>query len=329
MSRAGLINATATNNVPLYAEPQKKRLCAKHALNNILQEEKVGYYPNKPLLVNKNTGKKIKGSESIQDYHVSLNIWQYCTDADIEAIKAAIEGGFLPEDFPVERIEEVLISLESGTIPEDLTVEDFGMPEPACGPQHDNLSFDRVENVVTMLGYKAKTSRAYTNDVLRDEKGEPILFEKAVKNSSGVARIEYETKPDEESQIIREEFWDELELELKSEKLLGVLINKGAWHYTAISKFVKGCSRWERNATRRLASVSYTFLDSYPEINTKCHNLSNMIKYLKENEEINSVIYVYDSPCAYNSVAANRLRRLRALKNTKAKTKKANNNGAV
>ena len=198
-------------------------------------------------------------------------------------------------------------NLNNGIIPDEIVLEDYGLP--VCGANHDNLNFDSVENFVKMLGYTTKVARAYMQNLERNDDGEPIMFKRNYKNSSGVKSVIEETKLSSK-QVPRPEFWRELEIELKNEKLLGVIINKGAWHYTAVAKFVKGCSRWERNSkTRKNKSISYTFLDSFPDINTKCKNLEKLIEYLQE-EDVNSVIYVYDSPCAYNSVAGNRLRRL-------------------
>lgn len=314
MSGNSLIDATAVNSIPLYAEKQHLALCAKHALNNILQEEKIGYYPNKPLLINKHTGKKISASESILDYHVQLNIWRYCSNSDVDALKS-----ILLDDESVN--SSIKNSLKKGIIPDEIVLEDYGLP--LCGTAHDDLNFDSVENLVKMLGYKTKVSRAYMQNVERNDDGEPILFKRVFKNASGAER-EIEETHTSNDQVPVPGFWDELKSELKKQNLLGVLINKGAWHYTAISKFVKGCSKWDTtNKTRKFKSILYTFLDSYPVINTQCKNMAKLITYLQENEDVNSVIYVYDSPCAYNSVAANRLRRLLASP-MRNKTKKAN-----
>jgi len=316
MSGTGLIDATAVNSIEPYAEKQHLLLCAKHALNNILQEEKIGYYPDKPLLINKHTGKKISDSESILDYHVQLNIWTYCSNTDLDALKS-----ILLDDESVN--SSIKKSLKKGVIPDSIVLEDYGLP--LCGTDHDNLNFDSVENLVKMLGYQTKVSRAYMLNVKRNADGEPIIFKRNYTNASGLKSVIEETRTSTK-QVQVPGFWDEMKTELKKQNLLGILINKGAWHYTAISKFVKGCSKWDtNNKTRKFKSVLYTFLDSYPVINTQCKNLSKLIEYLQENEDVNSVIYVYDSPCAYNSVAANRLRRLLASPMRK-KTKKANAN---
>ena len=242
------INASAIDSVGPYAEEQLKLLCAKHALNNLLQEEKIGYYPKINSELVKPTGpipakgllrkgKEAKKGAHLFDNNIQLNLWKYC---------------------------EVLDNEQEAQTGEPVS-------EPACvGSDRDKLSFDRIPSVIEKLGYKQDFS--------------------------------YATKPG---------FWAEFKNNLQDINLLGVIINKGAWHYTAISKFVKGCTRWERNTTRRLVSKEgYTFLDSYPKIFTTCKNLDNMIKYIKAKQDVYAVIYVYDDERAYPSVTALRRRAL-------------------
>jgi hypothetical protein len=173
--------------------------------------------------------------------------------------------------------------------------------DPTCSAKHDNLTFDRLEALVALFGYTALGSRAYRNEERVGANGKPVY---AIVD--GLKERQYD-------QVARPEFWQEIREKLQEDNLLGVLINKGAWHYTAVSKFMKGCSQWERNATRRLRSVSYAYIDTYPHKVQECLNLDKMIKYLRTNGDIDSVIYVYDQPGAYNSVAASRLRRLHSM----------------
>jgi hypothetical protein len=244
------INASAIDKVGPYAEEQLYLLCAKHALNNLLQEEKIGYYPkiNSELveptgpipakgLLRKGVAARV-GSK-LFDIGVQLNIWKYCEVLDV--------------------LQQVEVRAP---------VDDI---DKACsGPKRDNISFDRIPSIIKRLGYTVEEAR----------EGQP-------------------------------NFWADLRTRLQDIKLLGIIINKGMWHYTAVSKFVKGCTRWERNATRRLVSKeSYTFLDSYPKIKTVCKNLDDMITYLRTEEDVHAVIYVYDTERGYPSVAALRRRAL-------------------
>jgi hypothetical protein len=308
MSVVQKINAASVDNFPLYAEHQLYELCAKHALNNILQEEKIGYYPNGPLLINKYTGKGAVESETLMDYHIQLNIWKYCDYADYIAVKDIIKGSGFPENFSADKIAKIQKKLDKGILPSSL-VEELGSESACKKKHHDSISFDHLENLVKALGYKIETSRAYFTDVIRNNDGRPKIFKRKYTNSSGVTKIIEETHRNAH-QTLRPDFWDEFAQKLLDNKLIGVLINKGAWHYTAVSKFAKGCTQWERNSPTKIVPTTFTFLDSFPEIKTLCHKLTDMIEYLKVEETVNSVIYVYDSACAYNSVAVNRRRRL-------------------
>lgn len=301
---ATTINA-ANDTFPLYYEPQKGSLCAKHALNHLLQEGKIVFMPGRDLYYNSQT-KADSAAADILDKDIHLNFWKYCDVKDAEQMA---------------QIGEIA--------------------DPTCSAQHDNLTFDRLEELVSLFGYKAVSSRVYRSSaeledheteqirILYNSDGNKLMIEDPDHPGQMIPKtvVERIRKPKlypvrDQGQIrmmtrqvktTRPEFWQEIKEKLQEMDLLGVLINKGAWHYTAISKFMKGCSRWERNATRRLRSVSYAYIDTIPSKTQECLNLDAMINYLQRNSNIDSVIYVYDQPGAYNSVAASRLRKLQVL----------------
>ena len=111
-------DTTLTDELPLYCEDQKDLLCAKHAINHILQEEKLVWIPgNENLYINKSDGSSTR-SEEVSKKDVAINMWEFCGVSDAEA-RVSVEG-------------------EPG--------------EAAC-KGNGNLAFDRIPSLIRLLGY--------------------------------------------------------------------------------------------------------------------------------------------------------------------------------
>ena len=107
----------------------------------------------------------------------------------------------------------------------------------------------------------------------------------------------------------------------KYPNLLGVIFNLGGGHYTAISKFMKSCKSWTRNETRRLTSVSYSYLDSFPKASLKCLSTAELEPFLKALP-ISSIMYVFYNPTSYDAVSVRRAFALNKATGGKRKTLK-------
>ena len=93
---------------------------------------------------------------------------------------------------------------------------------------------------------------------------------------------------------------------MRTDNLLGVVLNLGGTHYTAITKLSKECKSWERNKTGRLRSVNLMYVDSQYGIMKVCKNYDEMIKFVKTLNPT-SVLFVYPKRNCYESVAYSRL----------------------
>ena len=256
------INASSVNSVVVYLEPQLNRLCAKHALNNLLQEEKICYMKNGAEFYDKRTNSPAPGA-NIMEKHIQLNFFYVCDELAAQAL--GITGM---------------------------------LTDPACeatqSGDQDNMTFDNVEILVKKLGYGVISERAYMARL-------NLLTRKPIRNSSGHEILD--PNPG---------FYTNVEAQLNDPNVIGMLINLGGWHYTAVTKFARGCSIWQKNTTGRLSSTNktYLYLDSFPAPgHYNCFSMSDLIKHLK-TLGINSVLYVYDQPGAYKSVATFRQRML-------------------
>lgn len=225
------------NNFPQYIEPQVGLLCGKHAINHILQEEKITFQSVSPnsiysgLYVNKLTG-TLAPDDSIAktDNNIQLNLYALC---DRFLLKAANETQMSVANFK-------------------RTVD----PRELCDSNHQNIPFSLISNIFQILGYDRESDRP---------------------NKAG--------------------FWDVFEAKLSRPNTLGVVLNLGAGHYTAISKFLKSCKD------------NYAYIDSIPAGSplVRCKNLAEMVTYVKRLP-VEAVIYVFDKDDAYPSVAVRRMR---------------------
>jgi hypothetical protein len=132
---------TLRDEFPLYCEDQKDSLCAKHAINHILQEEKIVWIPNNDnLYINKSDSTGTR-SEQVMTKDVAINLWEFCGVSDAEA-RASVEA-------------------EPG--------------EAAC-KGNGNLAFDRIPSLIRLLGYDIVLSGKDRADALYSEKKPKRLF---------------------------------------------------------------------------------------------------------------------------------------------------------
>jgi hypothetical protein len=320
-----------TNAPGDYTEVQENHLCAKHAINHVLQEEKIVWLPIKAELVKKASS---VGNISYTDKNTQINLSAYCLGYPA---KIARERGYNQRYIG----NEDMCDMKNGETPFELVfnllndlkydVKKIHLPssDPIKLPHHVIRNAD--VKTLTEMGYSinaakralwflpAPSSNAqhavdwFTYDERKPtDLTDPFDVEKATKEEAdklGRARLEAR-------QIAKDSLYEKL----ADEKLLGVIINLGGWHFTAISRFVKQCKSWERNIeVKRLTSVSYAYMES---LNPKKSPSMPIIKCIKRAELVDFVfeldpaafIFVYAQPGAYKSVAMLRLGQLLTLK---------------
>ena len=223
---------------PNYMEDQKLLLCAKHAINTILQEEKLIWNLGLPLYYNKTTKAPINNINPalIKRKTTQLNLYKFC---DNYPTRLATQSG--------QNLKNALTTL---------TAED------KCDMQKGMVPFEGLHFILRDLGYRTESA----------------------------SRLDTLAK-------------------FKEPNLLGAIFNLGGGHYTALSLFLKACKSWTRNATRRLTSVSYSYVDSYPKATVKCLTDASILTFLK-TLPISAIIYVYYNPVSYDSISTLRARAL-------------------
>jgi Josephin len=253
-----------TNAPGDYTEVQKNHLCAKHAINHVLQEEKIVWNPTQSgprgYLISDIYG---PARPHILDKTTKINLFEACTQ--FPAYQASL-GNMKIRNYKATGYN---INEEGLLLP----VNDDENPV-LCNFSSGETPFQLVYKILGDLKYNIK--EAYNIKELGDR--------------------------------------------LTDENLLGVVINLGGWHFTAISKFVKQCKSWERNmGTKRLTSVSYAYMESLgprrspSEPIITCMNKTDLLTFINTLRP-QGFIFVYDQPGAYKSVAMLRLGQLLTLK---------------
>lgn len=226
-----------------YSEAQVSLLCGKHAINNILQEEKLVWDPTKPLLIDRKTKEAATVFTSPMFIQTQLNLHKFC------------------ELYPARVAQASQQSLENAQA--TMTKTDL------CDMANGNVPLEGL------------------NFILRD-----LQF-----------RTERESIPDKAT--IKDA---DIEKMTKNDNLLGVIFNLGKGHYTALSKFIKKCKSWTRNESRRLTSVSYSYIDSVPNT-IVCKSNAELGPFLK-GLKISAILYIYWNPASYPSVSVRRAKEL-------------------
>jgi hypothetical protein len=129
------------DDAPLYCEDQKDALCAKHAINHILQEEKIVWMAgNENLYINKTDGTTAREAD-LNNKDVAINLFEFCAVNDATAA-VSVEGD------PGER---------------------------AC-KGNGNLAFDRIPSLIRLLGYDRFGLGDGTSDFLHSEGLDKTVF---------------------------------------------------------------------------------------------------------------------------------------------------------
>ncbi len=296
----------ANNN---HYEKQELLLCGKHAINHVLQENKIVWNTDNDFLILEKGEDKL-ATNNVLHSNTQINLSKFC---------------------------QFMLLLSNGVFKE------------TCDSSRGNIPFDSISLLLKkMLNYETVTKRLYYDEQLvemkkRRDKLIPDLkryrenplsipqFEiprdgipQVIKTQMNITGKTYNKfKQDELIESLTNEittltsfienfalnkatFESEFKIEFNKPNLLGAIVNLGGWHYVAVSKFVKECKTWKRDATGRLVSESFMYIDSMGGVTKNCLKLDALIELLKTNHA-QSVVFVYPQAGCYDSVANKRL----------------------
>jgi len=234
-----------------YSEAQVSLLCGKHAINNILQEEKLVWEPSKPLLIDKKTKEVANIFTNPMFVQTQLNLHKFC------------------ELYPARVAEASHQSLENAKA--TFTKTDL------CDMANGNVPLEGLNFILNDLQFRTERES---------------IPDKGIINDASIAKM------------------------IKNDNLLGVIFNLGKGHYTALSKFLKKCKSWTRNETKRLTSVSYSYMDSVPNT-VECKSNDELGPFLK-GLKISAILYIYWNGASYPSVSVRRAKGLERATTTPA-----------
>jgi hypothetical protein len=232
-----------------YEETQVAHLCGLHALNHILQEKKCVWIPNKPLLINKATGLAAARTANAKDAAVQINCWALCKDAGMRLIEGQRDEYIGDEMRRIRRqlAAEPTLRDEYYTRNGAKYAKDF---------DRDLAAWKRTETAyggLTDAQLKAKLLKQYkegataaTLDDLAEGgigctmsgDGRGDLPWNTMKELLELLGLHYEEAAEAD--------WKK-KVNLEAPGLLGLLINKGSWHYVAVPKFStrRDCKPWQ------------------------------------------------------------------------------------
>jgi len=239
------------NATPDYLERQVRLQCAKHAINHVLQEEKVVKVPppfavqGTPVsgkFIDKATGKAAPDNSSAMDPAIQLNLWELCDEFDL---LQAIQTGY---NTPANFIRNA-------------------SPQERCDSVHENMPFEGLVFILSELNYKTD-----------------FKIDTPTNLAAHVAQA------------------------ITTPELLGVILNLGGGHYTALSKFLATRSLW--NQTDGIVSIEkVAYLESIPDATGQVQVVIQPVASLEgflRSLRLYGCIYVYASDDAYPSVAMKR-----------------------
>ncbi len=123
--------AGSTYNVKPYAEAQTGEACAKHSINNLLQEEKLIANKDKSALVNIKTGNQYGHDENtILNTNIQINLHHYC-----KILEKMVKDKYFFDNKPKE-----------GEAEKD--------PFIMCDGNSEKMEFVGIDMLLKMLGYK-------------------------------------------------------------------------------------------------------------------------------------------------------------------------------
>ena len=312
-------NAEEIHNIPAYSnnmkrigfhESQEALLCGKHALNNILQEEK--------FVWEEDTEDDYIGGENPMIQGVKINTLIKCKSYEVELKQQKI--AFFVSD-TLSQIKKTM----NGSPPNRNSKNAEGKPNY----KNDNAFSRSLDSFVKQKSEYNKLYSGKSDDEIRkmiqeeynwyelpeDEKCDvsPVKEEEAgqlpiliIPKLLDILYYDYkiftgysdegDVEADVKHRVIR------ALNELEKSNCIGVLINVGAWHWTAIVKYRKNCI----SLTHSTGTQMYAYADSLHcklDDLENCKTLPELKKYLNENVNIQGAVFIYSNELSYVSQA--------------------------
>ena len=277
-----------------YMETQKEQLCGKHALNHLLQEEKIVWLPQKNTLVTQG-GENAPENSSTKDKNIKYNLWNFCQVREKNEIDRLLEDYITGE---ANRRANLLGTLEPNK--DDPNYIQRGT---------SNLQNDINEWKKIQTKYKGMDPDKIEQDVRAEVQNDENLkktYIEQIKTSQGTCETNgnvpfqwfadiFEELGYRYTEVGKNDYQAELEKNLNEPNYLGFFINQGAWHYVSSPKY----SNYENNC-------EYVIADSMGPKYTCYKSKDEYYEALKF--ERGYLIFADDN--AYQSVAVERMNKL-------------------
>ena len=283
-----------------YIEKQEKQLCGKHALNHLLQEEKIVWVPNNKSTLLTEGGKTL----DIKDKDTKYNLWNLCE----ERKKNGIES--LKLKFQEENLNRIQIRLiENKPQANDQYYKTRGI---------SNLANDINDWNDIHKKYKKSDGSIMGQDeilnLLIQEHSEPLSEEekKLQQTTESICDpngnvpfdwfVDIFNALDYEAKHVIKDYQTQLESAMNEPNYLGFFINQGAWHYVSSPKY----SNFENNC-------EFVIADSLgPKYYTCYKSKDAYYNALKDLKIQGGYLIFANKPDAYQSVAVERMKKASA-----------------
>lgn len=282
-----------------YKERQVAHLCGCHAFNHVLQEQKLVWLPNKPLLVIGATSKAAGDGASAKDPDVKINAWAFCKTQGLAHLRAQ---------------REEYLELDAARIIRNLADEP-NLNSPYYKEAGRAKDFDRdlmfwKENM-KKFGMKSK---AEIIAILDKEMGQDETLEQLEEGGIGCT-MSGPSRGDIPYAWFRRIFemlgYDYLETDdltwkkdfrtaIKDKTYLGMVINQGKWHYVSAPKYVMGSD---------CPSYKFALADSLDKDIFECHGKRDLYRATDSLPLTRAFFLFARDAGAYESVALKRMRK--------------------
>jgi len=282
-----------------YKERQVAHLCGCHAFNHVLQEQKLVWIPNQPLLVISSAGKPVNDGASAKDPDVKINAWAFCKEQGLAHLRA-------------QKME--YLELDAARILRNLAEEpklnSAYYKNPAYTADFDrDLKFWKAN--MTKFGGKTK---AEIIAILDKEMGNDETLEQLEEGGIGCT-MSGPSRGDIPYAWFRRMFemlgYDYLETDdltwkkdfrtaIKDKTYLGMVINQGKWHYVSSPKYVVGGD---------CPSSKFVLADSLDKQVFECYGKRGLYKATDSLPLTRAFFLFARDAGAYESVAVKRMRK--------------------
>ena len=275
-----------------FHEKQLAYLCGKHALNNVLQEEKCVWV---------DYGNVIIGPDDVMDSDSTINLYHLCELYEDE-VKTKEAGLTLNS-----ALKEIKHTLSNPKMPSRNALDENG--EPIFISDKGYRSSIK-EKRATLAKYRGKTDDDIRKIFIRDyfvppqdlcnktdgEDNDGMLPLNIYPKILEILKYDYKmVQSFNNGANVKTKVLDILEDELSKHNCLGAVINipNLGGHWTAIVKYRKNCI----TLTHSRGEPMYAYADSLQcslNVLEDCKNIEGLTNYLKTNVDIRGAVFIYE-----------------------------------